>query len=104
MEHQQLNQIIAMLQNAGRYSGDRKMLQIVPANAPTTGLRYYCTVHLEGMGNTITTANNDLGEVASIGASNLNTVATNAESNAIVFYSFRIIKHGKQHLIIKQQI
>ena len=56
----------------------------VPANAPTTGLKYYCVAHGEGMGNTITTANNDLGEVASIGASNLNTVATNAESNAIV--------------------
>ena len=36
------------------------------------------------MGNTITVVNNDLGEVASIGASNLNTVATNAESTAIV--------------------
>ena len=71
--------------NAGRSSGDRKIIFTVPANAPTTGLRYYCTVHLEGMGNTITTANNDLGTVASIGAANLNTVATNAESNAIEF-------------------
>ena len=56
----------------------------VPANAPTTGLRYYCVAHGESMGNTITTANNDLGAVAAIGASNLNTVATNAESTAIV--------------------
>ena len=37
------------------------------------------------MGNTITVVNNDLGTVASIGASNLNTVANNAESNAIEF-------------------
>ena len=61
-----------------------KTVFVVPANAPTTGLRYYCVAHGESMGNTITTANNDLGEVASIGAANLNTVATNAESNAIV--------------------
>ena len=61
-----------------------KTVFVVPANAPTTGLRYYCVAHGEGMGNTITTANNDLGEVASIGASNLNTVATNAESTSIV--------------------
>ena len=60
-----------------------KTVFVVPANAPTTGLRYYCVAHLEGMGNTITTANNDLGEVASIGASNLNTVATNAEGTSL---------------------
>jgi len=65
-------------------SAGAKTVFVVPANAPTTGLRYYCVAHLESMGNTITTANNDLGEVASIGAANLNTVATNAESNAIV--------------------
>ena len=28
----------------------------VPSNAPSTGLRYYCTVHGNGMGNTITTS------------------------------------------------
>tara|TARA_B100000131_G_scaffold93811_1_gene90689 strand:- start:3671 stop:5251 length:1581 start_codon:yes stop_codon:yes gene_type:complete len=65
-------------------SAGAKTVFVVPANAPTTGLRYYCVAHGEGMGNTITTANNDLGEVASIGASNLNTVATNAESTSIV--------------------
>ena len=66
-------------------SAGAKTVFTVPANAPTTGLRYYCVAHGESMGNTITTANNDLGEVASIGAANLNTVATNAESNAIEF-------------------
>ena len=35
------------------------------------------------MGNTITVVNNDLGAVAAV-SSNLNIVATNAESNAIV--------------------
>ena len=65
-------------------SAGAKTVFVVPANAPTTGLRYYCVAHLESMGNTITTANNDLGTVASIGAANLNTVATNAESTSIV--------------------
>ena len=60
-----------------------KTVFVVPANAPDS-LRYYCSAHGNNMGNTITVVNNDLGEVASIGASNLNTVATNAESTAIV--------------------
>ena len=60
-----------------------KTVFVVPANAPDS-LRYYCSSHGNNMGNTITVVNNDLGAVASIGASNLNTVATNAESTAIV--------------------
>ena len=60
-----------------------KTVFVVPANAPDS-LRYYCQTHGNSMGNTITVVNNDLGEVASIGATNINTVATNAESNAIV--------------------
>jgi len=60
-----------------------KTVFVVPANAPDS-LRYYCSAHGNNMGNTITVVNNDLGEVASIGASTINLVATNAESNAIV--------------------
>ena len=60
-----------------------KTVFVVPSNAPDS-LRYYCSSHGNNMGNTITVVNNDLGAVAAIGASNLNTVATNAESNAIV--------------------
>jgi hypothetical protein len=60
-----------------------KTVFVVPANAPDS-LKYYCSSHGNTMGNTITVVNNDLGAVASIGASNLNTVATNAESTAIV--------------------
>lgn len=77
-------QVVTAGSGGGPGSAGAKTVFVVPANAPTTGLRYYCVAHGESMGNTITTANNDLGEVASIGASNLNTVATNAESNAIV--------------------
>ena len=61
-----------------------KTVFVVPANAPDS-LKYYCSAHGNTMGNTITVVNNDLGTVASIGASNLNTVANNAESNAIEF-------------------
>ena len=60
-----------------------KTVFVVPANAPDS-LKYYCSAHGNNMGNTITVVNNDLGEVASIGATNINTVATNASSNAIV--------------------
>jgi hypothetical protein len=68
----------------------------VPNNAPASGLLYYCTVHGNGMGNTIATQNNDIATVASISsdvtavsnihanvttvagiASNVTTVATN---------------------------
>ena len=60
-----------------------KTVFVVPANAPDS-LRYYCSSHGNNMGNTITVVNNDIGAVAAIGASSLNTVATNAESTAIV--------------------
>ena len=59
-----------------------KTVFVVPANAPDS-LRYYCSAHGNNMGNTITVVNNDLGAVAAV-SSNLNIVATNAESNAIV--------------------
>jgi len=36
----------------------------VPSNAPSIGLRYYCTVHGNGMGNTITTSGTTAGLVA----------------------------------------
>lgn len=46
---------------------------VVPANAPSA-LRYYCTVHGNGMGNTIAVGDDNIGVVASdIG--NVNTVA-----------------------------
>ncbi len=60
-----------------------KTVFVVPANAPDS-LRYYCSSHGNNMGNTITVVNNDLGAVAAV-SSNLNLVATNAESNAIEF-------------------
>ena len=35
----------------------------MPNDAPATGLRYYCTVHGNAMGNTITTTQNDIAVV-----------------------------------------
>ena len=65
---------------------------VVAANAPSS-LRYYCTVHGNGMGNTISVVNNNLTTVASnitnvnnVGGSitNVNAVATNiAGTNTI---------------------
>ena len=46
----------------------------VPTDAPASGLLYYCTVHGNGMGNSITTQDDDIAVVASL-SSNINTVA-----------------------------
>ena len=46
---------------------------VVPANAPSA-LRYYCTVHGNGMGNTIAVGNDNIGVVAG-DISNVNSVA-----------------------------
>ena len=46
---------------------------VVPANAPAS-LRYYCTVHGNGMGNTIAVGDDNIGVVAG-SISNVNTVA-----------------------------
>ncbi len=47
---------------------------VVPANAPAS-LRYYCTVHGNGMGNTIAVGDDNIGVVAG-SISNVNTVAS----------------------------
>ena len=46
----------------------------VPSNAPATGLLYYCTVHGNSMGNSITTQNNDIASVVAI-SSDITSVA-----------------------------
>jgi hypothetical protein len=64
-------------------SSGAKVTIVVAANAPSS-LRYYCTVHGNGMGNTISVVNNNLTTVASninnvntvgAGITNVNTVA-----------------------------
>ena len=59
--------------NAGRSSGDRKIEFAVASDAPSS-LRYYCTVHGNGMGNTITVEDDNIAIVAGI-SSNVTTVA-----------------------------
>jgi len=50
--------------NAGRSSGDRKIQIEVATTAPSSGLRYYCYVHGNGMGNTITVKDSNISLVA----------------------------------------
>ena len=70
--------------NAGRSSGDRKVQIEVATTAPSSGLRYYCYVHGNSMGNTITVKDSNIslvaGSIANIntvggGLTNVNTVA-----------------------------
>ena len=50
--------------NAGRSSGDRKVQIEVATTAPSSGLRYYCYVHGNGLGNTITVKDSNISLVA----------------------------------------
>ena len=70
--------------NAGRNSGDRKVQIEVATSAPSSGLRYYCYVHGNGMGNTITVKDSNIslvaGSIANVnlvggGLTNVNSVA-----------------------------
>ena len=95
-EATQSNYVNTSTFNAGRTSGTRKVQIEVASNAPSTGLRYYCYVHGNGMGNTITVkdsnislvagsitnVNNTAGSIANVNTvggaiANVNTVATN---------------------------
>tara|TARA_R100001460_G_scaffold26242_4_gene52991 strand:- start:4084 stop:6324 length:2241 start_codon:yes stop_codon:yes gene_type:complete len=85
--------------NAGRSSGDRKVQIEVASSAPSSGLRYYCYIHGNAMGNTITVKDSNVslvaGSIANVnltGASianvnttaasiaNVNSVATNIDT------------------------
>ena len=70
--------------NAGRSSGDRKVQIEIATSAPSSGLRYYCYIHGNGMGNTITVKDSNIslvaGSIANVnttagGLTNINTVA-----------------------------
>jgi len=69
--------------NAGRASGARKIQIEVASNAPSSGLRYYCYVHGNGMGNTITVKDSNISLVAG-SIANVNTTAGSiANVNAV---------------------
>ena len=86
--------------NAGRSSGDRKVVIEVQSTAPSSGLRYYCYIHGNGMGNTITVKDSNISLVATnianvnlTGGSitNVNAVAGNATNiNAVANNSTNI--------------
>jgi len=58
-----------------------KVVFIVPANAPLSGLKYSCSVHGDGMGNVIGTQDNPINVVAANSA-NITTVASNISTIA----------------------
>ena len=95
-ETTQANYVNTTTFNAGRTSGVRKVQIEVASNAPSSGLRYYCYVHGNSMGNTITVKDsnvslvagsitnvnntgNNIANVNTVGGAiaNVNTVATN---------------------------
>ncbi len=63
-ETTQANYVNVTTFNAGRSSGVRKVEIEVDATAPSSGLRYYCYVHGNGMGNTITVKDSNISLVA----------------------------------------
>lgn len=77
-------------------TANAKVEFIVPANSPLTGLRYYCTQHGNGMGNTITTQDNPINVVASdsadiqIVASNISTIGQKATLDDVIALSIAL--------------
>ena len=69
--------------NAGRSSGDRKVVIEVQSTAPSSGLRYYCYIHGNGMGNTITVKDSNISLVATNIANVNNTGGAIANVNAV---------------------
>lgn len=56
----------------------------VPSNAPATGLLYYCTVHGNSMGNSITTQNNDIASVVAISSDITDVAAIDTQVTQVV--------------------
>lgn len=92
-ETTQANYVNTTTFNAGRSSGVRKVEIEIDATAPSSGLRYYCYVHGNGMGNTITVKDSNIslvaGSIANVNLtgnniSNVNTLAgLNTELSAL---------------------
>lgn len=72
----QANYINTTTFNAGRSSGTRKVVIEVQSTAPSSGLRYYCYIHGNGMGNTITVKDSNISLVAT-NIANVNNVGNN---------------------------
>ncbi len=60
----QANYVNTTTFNAGRSSGNRQVQIEVASTAPSSGLRYYCYIHGNGMGNTITVKDSNVSLVA----------------------------------------
>ncbi len=88
-EATQSNYVNTTTFNAGRASGVRKVQIEVASNAPSSGLRYYCYIHGNGMGNTITVKDSNISLVAG-SITNVNTVA-GANSNITALAASAVI-------------
>ena len=75
-EASQANYVNTTTFNAGRSSGDRKVVIEVASTAPSSGLRYYCFAHGNAMGNTITVKDSNISLVAT-NIANVNNVGNN---------------------------
>ena len=75
-EASQANYVNTTTFNAGRSSGDRKVVIEVASTAPSSGLRYYCYIHGNSMGNTITVKDSNISLVAT-NIGNVNNVGNN---------------------------
>ena len=83
----QANYVNTTTFNAGRSSGNRQVQIEVASTAPSSGLRYYCYVHGNAMGNTITVKDSNVslvaGSIANVNATagaltNINALAQSA--------------------------
>ena len=72
----QANYVNTTTFNAGRSSGDRKVIIEVASTAPSSGLLYYCYIHGNSMGNTITVKDSNISLVAT-NIANVNNVGNN---------------------------
>ncbi len=79
----QANYVNTTTFNAGRSSGNRQVQIEVASTAPSSGLRYYCYVHGNAMGNTITVKDSNVSLVAGSIANVNSTAAALTNINAL---------------------
>ena len=79
----QANYVNTTTFNAGRSSGNRQVQIEVASTAPSSGLRYYCYIHGNGMGNTITVKDSNVSLVAGSIANVNSTAAALTNINAL---------------------
>lgn len=99
-ETTQANYVNTTTFNAGRSSGVRKVEIEIDATAPSSGLRYYCYVHGNGMGNTITVKDSNISLVAG-SIANVNLTGNNITNvNTLAGLNTEVSNLGAIHTAI----